>query len=174
MSKYVPIKVIDRFRKSGHPEEAFSLKRVLVGDPLATSQAVHQKISKVVALAVFSSDALSSCAYATEEILIALSAAGAAAMVYGLPIAIAISTLLAIVAFSYRQTIYAYPGGGGAYIVSKDNLGVGAGLVAGAALLVDYVLTVTVSIAAGVAALTSAFPDLYEHRVVIGIVIMGF
>jgi amino acid transporter len=174
MSKYVPIKVIDRFRRSGHPEEAFSLKRVLVGDPLATSQVAHQKISKTVALAVFSSDALSSCAYATEEILIALAAAGAAGMVYGLPIAIAITTLLAIVAFSYRQTIHAYPSGGGAYIVAKDNLGVGAGLVAGAALLVDYVLTVTVSIAAGVAAITSAFPDLFEHRVAIGILLMGF
>jgi amino acid transporter len=147
---------------------------VLVGDPLATSQVAHQKISKTVALAVFSSDALSSCAYATEEILIALAAAGAAGMVYGLPIAIAITTLLAIVAFSYRQTIHAYPSGGGAYIVAKDNLGVGAGLVAGAALLVDYVLTVTVSIAAGVAAITSAFPDLFEHRVAIGILLMGF
>jgi len=174
MPKYVPIKVIDRFRKSGRPEEAFSLKRLLVGDPLATSQVAHQRITKTVALAVFSSDALSSCAYATEEILIALTAAGAAGLVYGLPIAIAITTLLAIVAISYRQTIYAYPSGGGAYIVSKDNLGIGAGLVAGAALLVDYVLTVTVSIAAGVAAITSAFPEIYEHRVALGILLVGF
>ena len=174
MGKYVSIKVVDRYRKAGRPEASFSPKRLLVGDPLATSEVPHQRISKTVALAVFSSDALSSCAYATEEILIALTAAGAAGLVYGLPIALCITTLLAIVAFSYRQTVHAYPSGGGAYIVAKENLGVEFGLVAGAALLVDYVLTVTVSIAAGVAAITSAIPTLYEHRVVLGIVLVGF
>ncbi|HEV8376655.1 MAG TPA: APC family permease [Candidatus Polarisedimenticolia bacterium] len=174
MGKYVNIKVIDRYRKSGHEDESFSLKRLLVGDPLATSEASHQRISKTVALAVFSSDALSSTAYATEEILLALSAGGAAALAWGLPVAFAVATLLVIVAVSYRQTIYAYPSGGGAYIVAKENLGVGPGLVAGAALLVDYVLTVAVSIAAGVAAITSAFPPLYEHRVACGIGMVAF
>ena len=174
MAKYVPIKVIDRYRKSGQEQDSFSLKRILLGDPLATSEASHQRISKTVALAVFSSDALSSTAYATEEILLALSAGGAAALVWGLPVAFAVAGLLAIVAISYRQTIYAYPSGGGAYIVAKENLGVGPGLVAGAALLVDYVLTVAVSIAAGVAAITSAFPSLYEHRVALGISLVAF
>jgi hypothetical protein len=174
MAKYVPIKVIDRYRKSGQEQDSFSLKRILLGDPLATSEAAHQRISKTVALAVFSSDALSSTAYATEEILLALSAGGAAALVWGLPVAFAVAGLLAIVAVSYRQTIYAYPSGGGAYIVAKENLGVGPGLVAGAALLVDYVLTVAVSIAAGVAAITSAFPSLYEHRVALGISLVAF
>ncbi|MCI0568835.1 MAG: APC family permease, partial [Acidobacteria bacterium] len=173
MPKYVPIKVIDRFRKSGRQEEAFSLKRLLVGDPLATSQVVHQRISKKVALAVFSSDALSSVAYATEEILLVLSLAGTGALAYGLPLAACVAVLLLIVAVSYRQTIHAYPGGGGAYLVTKENLGVGPGLVAGAALLMDYVLTVAVSIAAGVAAITSAFPSLYSHRVLLGIVLVG-
>ncbi len=169
MGKYVSIKIIDRYRKSGRRDRAFSAKRLLVGDPLATSQAAHQRIGKAVALAVFSSDALSSVAYATEEILLALSAGGVAALSFGLPLAFAVATLLLIVAISYRQTIYAYPSGGGAYIVAKDNLGVGPGLVAGAALLVDYVLTVAVSVAAGVAAITSAFPHLFEHRIAIGI-----
>jgi len=174
MPKYVPIKVIDRFRKSGRREESFSLKRLLVGDPLATSQAAHQRISKTVALAVFSSDALSSVAYATEEILLALSLGGTAAMAYGLPVAACVTVLLCIVAISYRQTIHAYPSGGGAYIVAKENLGQGPGLVAGAALLVDYVLTVAVSIAAGVAAITSAFPALYSHRVLLGVAMVFF
>ena len=102
MGKYVSIKVVDRYRKAGRPEASFSLKRLLVGDPLATSEVPHQRISKTVALAVFSSDALSSCAYATEEILIALTAAGAAGLVYGLPIALCITTLLAIVLSAQR------------------------------------------------------------------------
>jgi len=173
MGKYVSIKVIDRYRKSGRPEDSFSLKRLLLGDPLATSQSGHQRISKKVALAVFSSDALSSVAYATEEILLVLSLAGTAALGHGLPIATCVAALLLIVAFSYRQTIHAYPGGGGAYLVTKENLGVGPGLVAGAALLLDYLLTVTVSIAAGVAAVTSALPSLYSHRVLIGIVLVA-
>jgi len=169
MAKYVKIKVEDRFRKSGAPEGPFSLKRILLGNPLATSQMGHQSISKTVALAVFSSDALSSVAYATEEILLALSAGGALALSYGLPIAGLVALLLFIVAMSYRQTVHVYPSGGGAYIVAKENLGEGPGLTAGAALLVDYLLTVAVSIAAGVAAITSAFPFLYGHRVALGV-----
>ena len=132
----------------------------LIGHPLATVQAVHERLTKKVALAVFSSDALSSTAYATEEILLVLAVAAAAtasgAFFFVLPLSLAIAVLLWIVGLSYRQTIYAYPSGGGAYIVAKDNLGTMPGLTAGAALLVDYVLTVAVSISAGVAALTSA------------------
>ncbi|HEV8337830.1 MAG TPA: APC family permease [Candidatus Polarisedimenticolia bacterium] len=173
MGKYVPIKVVDRYRKSRASESPFSLKRILLGDPLATSQTTHQRISKTVALAVFSSDALSSVAYATEEILLALSAGGLAALSYGLPVAACVAILLFIVAVSYRQTIHAYPSGGGAYIVAKENLGEGPGLTAAAALLVDYLLTVAVSIASGVAAITSAFAALYGHRVALGVVLVA-
>src|SRR5262249_3629661 len=144
-----------------------TLKKLFVGTPLATAQARHERLSKTSALAVFSSDALSSVAYATEEILLVLVAAGAAALGYSIPIGVAIAALLAVVVSSYRQTILAYPQGGGAYIVGKDNLGVLPALTAGAALLIDYVLTVAVSVAAGVAALTSAFPALYELRVLL-------
>src|SRR2546428_686691 len=142
-----------------------ALKRALIGPPLATTQLIHERISKLKGLAVFSSDALSSTAYATEEILIVLVMAGAAAVGLALPVAIAISAVLAIVAFSYYQTIHAYPSGGGAYIVAHDNLGVWPGLVAAAALLIDYVLTVSVSVAAGIAAVTSAVPTLFHMRV---------
>ena len=146
------------------------LKRFLIGEPKATAQAPHERLSNPVALAVFSSDALSSVAYATEEILLVLVLAGATALTWSSGIAVAIGLLLLIVTVSYRQTIQAYPAGGGAYLVSKDNLGVPAGLVAGAALLIDYVLTVSVSVAAGVAAITSAWPALYGQRVLLGIV----
>jgi amino acid transporter len=142
-----------------------SLKRLLLGDPLATAQAREQRLSKVTGLAVFASDALSSVAYATEEILLALSLAGAAALAWTPHIGIAIGLLLVVVATSYWQTVHAYPSGGGAYTVALRNLGRGAGLTAAAALLIDYVLTVAVSIAAGVAAITSAFPVLYPWRV---------
>jgi amino acid transporter len=128
---------------------------VLVGTPLPTAQFRHERLGKATGLVVFASDALSSVAYATEEILLILIIAGAQALSYSMPIAIGISCLVAIVTTSYRQTIYAYPQGGGAYIVAKDNLGVAPGLVAAAALLIDYVLTVAVSVAAGVAAVTS-------------------
>ncbi len=147
-----------------------SLKRFLVGEPKATAQAPHERLSNPVALAVFSSDALSSVAYATEEILLVLVLVGTAALAWTSAIAVAIGLLLLIVTVSYRQTIQAYPAGGGAYLVSKDNLGVPAGLVAGAALLIDYVLTVSVSVAAGMAAITSAWPALYGQRVLLGIV----
>jgi amino acid transporter len=144
-----------------------------VGSPLATAQARHERLSPASGLAVFSSDALSSVAYATDEILLILILAGTVALHYSIPIGVAISILILIVVSSYRQTILAYPQGGGAYIVSKDNLGTLAALVAGGALLIDYVLTVAVSVTAGVAALTSAFPALYDHRVLLGILCIG-
>ncbi|MHB1340648.1 MAG: APC family permease [Coriobacteriia bacterium] len=145
------------------------LKQVLLGDPLHNKESEHQRLSNPVALAVFSSDALSSVAYATEEILLVLVLAGAVALKLALPIALGIGVLLVVVATSYRQTIKAYPGGGGAYIVAKENLGTNAGLVAGASLLVDYILTVAVSISAGTAAITSAFPQAAPYRVEIAI-----
>jgi amino acid transporter len=151
-----------------------NIRRMIVGEPLATTEAVHQRLSKVKALAVFSSDALSSTAYATEAILLVLIAAGTAALGVSWWIALGIATLLVIVAFSYYQTIHAYPQGGGAYIVSKDNLGTTPGLVAAAALLLDYILTVAVSVSAGVAALSSAFPELNPFRVHIALLIITF
>ena len=145
------------------------VKRWLVGAPMPLAQARHERLTKTVALAVFSSDALSSVAYATEEILLVLVLAGTAASHLTVPISFAIAGLLAVVAVSYQQTIHAYPSGGGSYIVARANLGATPGLVAAAALLIDYVLTVAVSVAAGVAALTSAFPSLVAHRVGLGV-----
>jgi amino acid transporter len=150
-----------------------NVKRVVIGSPFATSQAIRERLTKVKALAVFSSDALSSSAYATEEILIMLVLAGSGVLSNALPITGVIVLLLAIVTLSYRQTIKAYPSGGGAYIVAHENLGRRPGLLAAAALMVDYVLTVAVSVAAGVAAVTSAAPDLYNFRIAIGVVIVG-
>ena len=129
-----------------------SVRHVLFGIPLPAAEEAHQRLTKVQALAVFSSDALSSVAYATEEILLVLVVAGSSALGLSLPIALVIAVLLAIVATSYYQTIHGYPSGGGAYIVAYDNLGIWPGLTAAAALLIDYVLTVAVSITAGVAA----------------------
>jgi amino acid transporter len=149
-----------------------SLKRVLVGRPLATDEEAHQRLKKRIGLPVFASDAISSTAYATDEILLVLlgqAAIGAAAWRYLTPLAIVVSVLLTVVVLSYRQTIYAYPSGGGSYIVSKQNLGTLPSLVAGASLLVDYILTVAVSIAAGVLAITSAVPSWADHRVPIGV-----
>ena len=148
-------------------EESFlsQVKRLLVGAPISSHLADHQRLSRFTGLAVLSSDALSSVAYATEAILFTLIVAGRSAFSYATPIALAIAVLLAIVAYSYRQTIHAYPSGGGAYIVAKENLGQTAGLVAAASLLVDYTLTVAVSIAAGVAAITSALPAFHVNRV---------
>src|SRR5258705_1454595 len=146
------------------PVRLSRLKRLFLGSPLPTAQSRHERLGRSTALAVFASDALSSVAYATEEILLVLILAGTIALSYSIPIGIAIAVLIAIVVSSYRQTIRAYPQGGGAYIVSKDNLGVSAGLVAGAALVIDYVLTVAVSVAAGIAALTSAVPTLFRYR----------
>jgi amino acid transporter len=146
------------------------LKRLIVGAPMPLAQARHERLSKTVALAVFSSDAMSSVAYATEEILLILVLAGTAAAHLTVPIALAIAGLLVVVSVSYQQTIHAYPSGGGSYIVARANLGPTAGLVAAGALLIDYVLTVSVSVAAGVAALTSAVPWLLTHRVLLGVV----
>lgn len=139
---------------------ALSLRRLLIGRPFETARQHHERLPKFLALPVFASDALSSSAYATEEILLALMLASTAAFHVAIPIAIGIAVLLVIVAISYRQTVLAYPTGGGAYIVSKDNLGVLPATIAAAALLVDYVLTVSVSVAAGVAAITSAYEPL--------------
>lgn len=161
-----------------------NIGRILVGAPLQTKDLAHQSISKPIGLAVFASDALSSTAYATEEILIILSLAAGltwSATIPGgefpifnlaLPLAFAIALLLTIVTLSYRQTIHAYPGGGGAYIVARDNLGEVPAQIAGAALLTDYILTVAVSISSGVAQITSAFPDLVPYRVHIALAVI--
>ena len=146
-------------------DSAFSLKRFLVGRPIPSHLAIHERLSRVTGLAVLSSDALSSVAYATDFILATLVVAGVGAFKYAVPISTIIAALLAIVAFSYRQTIHAYPTGGGAYIVAKENLGPMSGLIAAASLLVDYTLTVAVSISAGVLAITSALPRLDTYRV---------
>lgn len=162
-----------------------SIRRLLIGKRLETKDLPHQAISKPVGLAVFASDALSSTAYATQEILIILSYAAVGATgatlwsnsgtILGMswPVALAIAVLLAIVTISYRQTIYAYPNGGGAYIVARDNLGEAQAQVAGAALLTDYILTVAVSISSGVAQIVSAFPDLLPYRVPIAVFVIG-
>lgn len=141
------------------------LKGFLLGESLPTSAHAEERLSNAAALAVLSSDALSSVAYATEEILLVLVAAGSNALYLSLPIAVAIILLLAIVVLSYRQTIRAYPQGGGSYIVARENLGIYPGLVAGASLMIDYILTVTVSISAGTAALISALPGLQRFTV---------
>lgn len=162
---------------------ATTLKRFLVGRAKKTDQAIHERLTKKTGLAVFASDALSSTAYASEEILLVLAVAYAAgqtnAFNYVVPITLVIAVVLTIVAISYRQTIFAYPSGGGAYIVAKENLGTTSGLVAAAALLVDYVLTVSVSIAAGVAAITSAaqgtrFASVDHHKVLLCLILITF
>ena len=143
------------------------IKQFFLGKSLPTSAHSEERLSNGAALAVLSSDALSSVAYATEEILLVLVAAGSSALGLSLPIAVAIIALLAIVVLSYRQTIRAYPQGGGSYIVARENLGLYPGLVAGGSLMIDYILTVTVSISAGTAALTSAIPVLKSHTVLL-------
>ena len=142
-----------------------SLKRFLLGKPIPSHLAHHERLSRVTGLAVLSSDALSSVAYATDFVVATLIVAGTRALGYAIPISLVITALLAIVAFSYRQTIHAYPTGGGAYIVAKENISATAGLIAAASLLVDYTLTVAVSISAGVLAITSAAPHLDRYRV---------
>ncbi|BBW98256.1 APC family permease [Geobacillus icigianus] len=146
-----------------------SLKRWVIGKPMETKQLKHEKLPKWKALAVFSSDALSSVAYATEEILLVLALLGTSVFFYSLPIAVAILVLLLLVTLSYRQIIYAFPSGGGAYVVARDHLGTKISLVAGAALMIDYILTVAVSISSGVAALTSAFPGLLPWKVEVAV-----
>jgi amino acid transporter len=156
-------------------EESFlgQVKRLIVGAPIPSYEAHHERLSRVTGLAILSSDALSSVAYATEEILRVLLIGGVAALGLVTPIGLVIAVTLAIVAFSYRQTIHAYPSGGGAYIVAKENLGTLPSLVAAASLLIDYVLTVAVSVAAGVAAVTSAAPTLAPYRVEIALGFVG-
>jgi amino acid transporter len=146
----------------------------LIGRPLSTADAPHQTIGKAIGLAIFASDALSSTAYATQEILGVIAAAGAIAYGYLFPISLAIVTLLAIVTISYEQTIHAYPGGGGAYIVARDNLGELPAQTAGAALLTDYILTVSVSISSGVAQIVSAYPALFPYRVWLAVIAVLF
>ncbi len=146
-----------------------SWRHWLTGKPLPSDEAPHQTLSKKVGLAVFASDALSSTAYATDEILLVLAAAGTAAFALSLPIAISIIILLLIITVSYEQTIHAYPNGGGAYLVARDNLGAYPAQIAGAALLTDYILTVAVSISSGVAQITSAFPGLLPFKVEIAL-----
>ena len=145
-----------------------ALKRFFIGKPIASSEDAHHRLSKKIALPVFASDAISSTAYATEEILIvflSLAAVGMTAFDFLVPISLLVIVLLAIVVSSYRQTIYAYPKGGGSYVVSRENLGRSPSLVAGASMLVDYILTVAVSVSAGVAAIVSAFQNLVPYRV---------
>ncbi|MEH7416431.1 APC family permease [Neobacillus drentensis] len=151
-----------------------SIKRLLIGRPLKSHELGEQKLNKTKALAILSSDALSSVAYGPEQILIVLVTISSAAFWYSIPIAVGVLILLTALILSYRQIIFAYPHGGGAYVVSKSNLGVNAGLIAGGSLLVDYILTVAVSVSAGTDAITSAFPTLHNHNVTIAIAFVIF
>src|ERR671914_92016 len=150
-----------------------ALKRVLLGRAIATRKMEHQLLPKFLALPVFSSDPLSSNAYATEEMMLVLVAAGAGALAFRIPLALAIAAVLVIVIVSYRQTVRAYPAGGGSYIVARENLGTVPGLTAAAAILSDYVLTVAVSVTAGVIAISSAVPGVARHRVAVAILIVA-
>jgi amino acid transporter len=151
-----------------------AIKRFLIGKPLKSNELGEQKLNKTKALAILSSDALSSVAYGPEQILIVLITVSAAAFWYTIPIAVGVLFLLLALILSYRQVIFAYPHGGGAYVVSKKNLGVNPGLVAGGSLLVDYILTVAVSISAGTDAITSAFPHLHPYNVIIACSLVVF
>ena len=157
---------------NGAPKKSW--RNWFIGNPLQTADAPKQTIGKAIGLAVFASDALSSTAYATQEIMIILAVAASGALNYVFPISIAIVALMAIVTISYEQTIHAYPGGGGAYIVARDNLGELPAQTAGAALLTDYILTVAVSISSGVAQIVSAFPFLFPYRVEIAVAMVLF
>ncbi len=149
-----------------------TLRHWLIGPPLPTQRLAHERLNKVRALAAFSPDALSSIAYANQEIYLGLVVAGAIGLSYAWPIGVTITLLLGILALSYRQTIYAYPGGGGSYTVARENLGALPGLIAAAALLIDYVLTAAVSLTAGVAAIASAFPGLWAYRVELALALL--
>ena len=161
------------FEPIGYQSPTYRLKNLLVGPPLATSRLVHERLRKLVALAVFSSDAISSTAYGTEQIMLVLVVAGAVATRLAFPVAMAISGLLAILVLSYRQTITAYPSAGGAYVVTKDNFGPKLAEVAGSALLIDYVLTVAVSVTSGVAALTTAVEPLQRFILPLSLAAIG-
>src|SRR5919106_6760717 len=147
-----------------------TLKRILVGRPIASTKMEHHLLPKSLALPVFSSDPLSSVAYATEEMMLILVLAGAAALGLMLPIALAIAVVLLVVVTSYRQTVRAYPHGGGSYIVARENLGTVPGLVAAAAIQIGYVVTAAVSVTAGAVAVTSAVPSLAEHRLLVAMI----
>jgi amino acid transporter len=164
-------RVLDRQGSAGRLAD--QLRRALVGERIANEREIHERVGRLKGLAVFASDNISSSAYASEEIMRVMLAAGAGALAFTMPITVAIVVVLAIVVTSYQQTIRAYPNGGGSYIVASDNLGPVPGLIAAGALLTDYVLTVAVSIAAGVAALTSIFPALFDIRVAIGVAFVG-
>jgi amino acid transporter len=159
-------------RIAGHKHKR-SWRNWLIGRPLPTADAPHQRIGKAVGLAVFGADALSSIAYAPQETLVILAAAGAQAFGYAFPISLVITVLLAIVTISYQQTIHAYPNGGGAYTVVKENLGITPALVAGAALLTDYTLLAAVATSSGVAQIVSAFPVLFPYRVWLAVVLLA-
>ncbi|MFY0759944.1 APC family permease [Metabacillus dongyingensis] len=150
------------------------LKRIIIGAPLKSTELGEQKLNKKKALAILSSDALSSVAYGPEQILLVLVTVSAVAFWYSIPIAVGVLFLLTALILSYRQIIYAYPHGGGAYVVSKENLGENAGLIAGGSLLVDYILTVAVSVSAGTDAITSALPGLHDHNVIIACLLVVF
>ncbi len=150
------------------------IKRTLIGKPFPTSREIHERLDNVRALAVFASDPISSNAYATEAIMSVLIVLGSGALAMTLPLALGVAALVLMVIFSYIQTIYHYPDGGGAYTVAKDNLGKYPSLLAGAALLIDYILTVSVSVAAGVRALTSAVPEVFDYRVLIALAAIAF
>jgi amino acid transporter len=162
------------FKRQSEYHPGRNWRNFLIGRPLSTADAPHQTIGKTLGLAVFSSDAMSSVAYAPQEMLMILAAAGIGAFGITIPLALAICGLLIILTLSYEQTIHAYPGGGGAYIVARDNLGELPAQTAAAALLTDYILTVAVSISSGVAQLASAFPSLFPHRVIIAILLVLF
>jgi amino acid transporter len=171
----VVMDAVGRGARRGEAAMSFSaVRRLLVGQPLATAHAIHQRLPKYLAVSVFGSDPISSSAYATEEILLALVLAGSLGLRYAAGVALAIAALFVIVSISYRQTVTAYPSGGGAYVVARENLGTYPGLVAAAALLTDYVLTVAVSVSAGVAAVVSAAPALAPYRVVFGVLLVAF
>lgn len=161
-------------RRNTDYEPPKSIRSWLIGRPLQTADAPHQTIGKLVGLAVFASDALSSTAYATQEMLVILVMAGAVGLQYAFPISIAIVILLAIITLSYEQTVHAYPGGAGSYIVARDNLGVLPSLIAAAALLTDYILTVAVSISSSIAQIVSAIPALFDYRVYIAVGLVMF
>ena len=149
------------------------IKELLIGPPLPTLQLHEKKLNKIRALAAFSPDALSSIAYANQEIYLGLVVAGSAGLALAWPIGLAITGLLVIVALSYYQTIHGYPSGGGSYVVARENLGTLPGLIAGAALLIGYLLTAAVSLTAGVEAIASAFPSLWTHRVALALIFLA-
>src|SRR5512139_604692 len=149
------------------------IREWLIGPPLPTQSASHERLDKIRALAALSPDALASVAYANQEIFLGLMVAGAAGLAYSWTIALAIAGLLVILALSYMQTISAYPTGGGSYTVARENLGHDVGLVAASALMIDYVLNVAVSVTAGVAAIASAFPVLWDYRIVVSLILLA-